>query len=152
MEQGPDGQQITRFNDYVTSTWVDFNATFPRALWNQDENTGPRSNNHLEGFHNSLKKRMPRAHPVIFQFVKELKKIETADRRSRRQIGLGGAMRPRARVDRDRDARIERLKQQLATGRRSGIQFLDAVGHFIKLQNPPKVTPDLAVCVNAHHQ
>ncbi|XP_048245690.1 uncharacterized protein LOC124142514 [Haliotis rufescens] len=67
-------------------------------------------------------------------FVKELKKIETADRRPRRQIGQGGAMRPRARVDRDRDARIERLKQQLAVGRRSVIQFLDAVGHFIKLQ------------------
>ncbi|XP_071088815.1 uncharacterized protein [Haliotis cracherodii] len=107
MEQGPDGQQIIRFNDDVTSTWVDFNATFLRALWNQHENTDPCSNNHLEGFHNGLKKRMLRAHPNIFQFVKELKKIETADRRSRRQIGLGGAMRPRARVDRDRDARID---------------------------------------------
>ncbi|XP_048246400.1 multiple epidermal growth factor-like domains protein 6 [Haliotis rufescens] len=72
---------------------------------------------------------MPRAHPNIFQFVIELKKIETADRLSRRQIALGGAMSTHACVDRDRDARIERLKQQLATGRRSVIQFLDATYH-----------------------
>ncbi|XP_046545931.1 uncharacterized protein LOC124256049 [Haliotis rubra] len=116
IEQSPDGDRVAAFNDYVTSTWVEDDAKFPAHIWNQHENTGPRSNNHLEGFHSGLKKRIPRSHPNIYQFVEELKKIEKADRRTRRQFGLGGARRPRARVDRDRDQRIERLKVQLSTG------------------------------------
>ncbi|XP_046561373.1 uncharacterized protein LOC124270381 [Haliotis rubra] len=133
IEQSPDGDRVAAFNDYVTSTWVEDDAKFPAHIWNQHENTGPRSNNHLEGFHSGLKKRIPRSHPNIYQFVKELKKIEKADRRTRRQFGLGGARRPRARVDRDRDQRIERLKVQLSTGVKSVMQFLDAVGHILKL-------------------
>ncbi|XP_071105243.1 uncharacterized protein [Haliotis cracherodii] len=118
MEQGPDDQQIGDFNDYVTSTWVDDDARFPCHIWNQHDNTGPRSNNHLEGFHCGLKKRTPRSHPNIYQFLKEIKNIEKADRRSRKQIDLV-TCRPRARVDRQRDERIDRLKTQLLSGRKT---------------------------------
>lgn len=38
---------------------------------------GTRTNNHLEGWHSGLKKKFPRAHPVIWEFVDHLKEEAT---------------------------------------------------------------------------
>ncbi|XP_046552148.1 uncharacterized protein LOC124261815 [Haliotis rubra] len=48
LNQSPDVDGIGQFNDYITSTWVDYDARFPPRIWNQHGNTGPRTNNHLE--------------------------------------------------------------------------------------------------------
>ncbi|XP_046562156.1 uncharacterized protein LOC124271132 [Haliotis rubra] len=55
LNQSPDVDGIGQFNDYITSTWVDYDARFPPRIWNQHGNTGPRTNNHLEGFHLDLR-------------------------------------------------------------------------------------------------
>ncbi|KAJ8307731.1 hypothetical protein KUTeg_014717, partial [Tegillarca granosa] len=44
----------TPFCDYVTEYWVENN----RDIWNHFENEGPRKTNHLEGWHNKLKKQV----------------------------------------------------------------------------------------------
>ncbi|XP_046543659.1 uncharacterized protein LOC124253853 [Haliotis rubra] len=49
IEQSPDGDRVAAFNDYVTSTWVEDDAKFPAHIWNQHENTGPRSNDDMAG-------------------------------------------------------------------------------------------------------
>ncbi|KAJ8299236.1 LOW QUALITY PROTEIN: hypothetical protein KUTeg_023296 [Tegillarca granosa] len=58
----------TPFCDYVTEYWVENN----RDIWNHFENEGPRTTNHLEGWHNKLKKQVRCAHPNIFNLLKLL--------------------------------------------------------------------------------
>jgi hypothetical protein len=42
----------TSFTDYVTELWVEGN----RFSWNHYQTEGPRTTNHLEGWHNKIKK------------------------------------------------------------------------------------------------
>ena len=56
----------TAFADYVTEYWVEGNN---RQQWNHFDNEGPRTNNHLEGWHGKLKKHLNHAHPNIFVLI-----------------------------------------------------------------------------------
>ncbi|MBM5152103.1 hypothetical protein J7907_24405 [Vibrio parahaemolyticus] len=52
----------TPFTDYVTQFWVESN----RFVWNHFRAEGPRTTNHLEGWHNKIKKKVRHAHPNIY--------------------------------------------------------------------------------------
>jgi hypothetical protein len=52
----------TKLTDYVTETWIE--GRFSQPTWNHYQTEGPRTNNHLEGWHNKLKKRFGIAHPT----------------------------------------------------------------------------------------
>ncbi|XP_067660025.1 uncharacterized protein [Haliotis asinina] len=80
-----------------------------------------------------MEKLVQKHHPNIYEFVIAMKKLETTNRVARRQIEHGAAVRPRSRLYKNLDSRLHRLQQQLETGRRSPLQFLDAAGHLIKL-------------------
>jgi hypothetical protein len=54
---------------YAEQTWISGNALFPKQIWNQYDNMGPRTNNHLEGFHAKLNRRFSCAHPNIFKLI-----------------------------------------------------------------------------------
>ncbi|XP_041358542.1 uncharacterized protein LOC121375235 [Gigantopelta aegis] len=55
MNERPDHlPHVTEFTDYVTTTWVDDDSLFKVAMWTQHGNIGPRTNNHLEGWHSKL--------------------------------------------------------------------------------------------------
>ena len=47
------GEKIKKFREYVFNTWIT-NGSFPVSLWNHFENQGPRTNNHVEGFHSKI--------------------------------------------------------------------------------------------------
>ena len=49
----------TSFTDYVTEFWVEGH----RFLWNHYQTEGPRTTNHLECWHNKIKKKVHHAHP-----------------------------------------------------------------------------------------
>ena len=129
----PDLPRLQQFNDYITATWVDDDARFQLLIWNQWANLGPRTNNNLEGFHNKLKNRIRKAHPSLFEFVEHIKKIETADRARLAQVNLGGVPPTRRRIYRELDERLVRLKAHLMTGRKTPMEYLDAIGRLIKL-------------------
>ena len=133
MEEGPQIPRVLQFNDYMTETWVDFDARFSTFLWNQHANIGPRTNNHLEGFHSKLKNRMRKAHPTVFEFITHIKIVESTNRAKRAQLNLGAAPPPRRRIYTDIDNRLQRLMQHLRTGRKTPLQFLDAAGHPLKM-------------------
>jgi hypothetical protein len=69
----------------------------------------------------------------LFEFVTHIKKFETTDRAKIAQVNLGGAPPKRRRMYKELDERLVRLKDHLTAGRKTSIQYLDAVGHLIKL-------------------
>ena len=65
-ERSPNVPRIREFNDYRFTTWV---TGFPIEMWNYFRYDGPRTNNHVEGFHNRLKKKAGKAHPNLYEIV-----------------------------------------------------------------------------------
>ncbi|XP_041377271.1 uncharacterized protein LOC121389688 [Gigantopelta aegis] len=133
MNDGPDVPQAEAFNDYVVLTWVDDDSRFPLIVWNHHLTTSPRTNNNLEGFHSRMNRSIQVHHPNIYRFVELIKGIETSERAKLRQINFGAAPPPRKRVYKQNENRIVRLKAQLTLEQKTPIQFLDAVGHLLKL-------------------
>ncbi|XP_046549864.1 uncharacterized protein LOC124259721 [Haliotis rubra] len=95
MNEGPESEKVRNFNDYVTSTWVDYETRFPVRIWTQ------YGNNHLEGWHLKLKNLIAKAHPNIYLFVANIKKIEVIDKAKRAQLDCGVLPKSRKRVYRD---------------------------------------------------
>ncbi|XP_048240880.1 uncharacterized protein LOC125374129 [Haliotis rufescens] len=69
IADSPAGPKVTAFMDYVTTSWVQEGAFMPE-IWNHFENQGHRTNNHLEGWHNKIKKLAKKCHPNIYEVVK----------------------------------------------------------------------------------
>ena len=57
------------FTDYITSYWVEEN----RHLWNHYATEGPRTTNHLKGWHGKLKNLVKAPHPNIYRLIQLLK-------------------------------------------------------------------------------
>ncbi|XP_048257530.1 uncharacterized protein LOC125383250 [Haliotis rufescens] len=133
MDNTPDVPRAVAFNDYIITTWVDHGARLPLPLWNYLGTTGPRTNNNLEGFHNRLNRGLPHRHPNIYRFVEVVRKVEQAERAKILQLAFGAAQRGRKRVYREVENRLCRLKDELNREVKSPMQFLDAVGHLLRL-------------------
>ncbi|XP_071114546.1 uncharacterized protein [Haliotis cracherodii] len=133
MDNTLDVPRAVAFNDYIVTTWVDHGARFPLTLWNHHSTTGPRTNNNLEGFHNRLNRGLPRRHGNIYRFVEVVRKVEQAERAEILQLDFGAAPRGRKRVYREVENRLCRLKDELNREVKSPMQFLDAVGHLLRL-------------------
>ena len=50
----PQDARLQDYSDYLESTWL--NGYFRPQMWNNFSNLGPRTNNHLEGWHNRMKR------------------------------------------------------------------------------------------------
>ncbi len=84
-----DASQLVAIDEYIAyfqSTWIDGNF-LPRT-WNYYTYEGPRTNNHLKGWHNRLKFICGKAHPDFLEFIELLQKeqvsMELAGGRQRR--------------------------------------------------------------------
>jgi hypothetical protein len=64
----------TTFTDYVTTQWIDGD----RQVWNHFNTDGLRTTNHIEGWHNKLKK-VSHAHPNIYTLISTFKDIHAAN-------------------------------------------------------------------------
>ena len=54
VDESPNyGEKIKDFTNYVLETWI-MNSTYPVCVWNQYNNKGPRTNNHVEGFNSKI--------------------------------------------------------------------------------------------------
>ncbi|XP_065319377.1 uncharacterized protein LOC135927335 [Gordionus sp. m RMFG-2023] len=61
---------------YFKSTWINPNAKFKYKMWNMYDVQGVRTNNHVEGFHRSLKEYITYSHPNLYLFIDILKQIQ----------------------------------------------------------------------------
>ena len=81
----------------------------------------------------SWKNRIRKAHPNLFEFVTHIKKVVATDRARLVQVNHGGVPPKKRRIYRELDEHLVHLKDHLTTGRKSPMQYLDAIGHLIKL-------------------
>jgi len=56
-----------KLQSYIDSTWI--NGDFAPSLWSHFDNSGPRTTNLAEGWHNSLKSRFGMPHPSMRNFL-----------------------------------------------------------------------------------
>lgn len=99
--------EVDDFNTYVESTWL--NGNFLPHTWKYHCHDGPRTNNHLEGWHNRLKRISRIAHPNIFELVEILKKGQAAMEVSIEQLARGGRVRAKRRKVVGHEETIKRI-------------------------------------------
>ncbi|VDI61105.1 Hypothetical predicted protein [Mytilus galloprovincialis] len=117
------------FTDYVTEYWVETN----RHLWNHYDTVGPRTNNHLEGWHHKLKNHVEHPHPNIFNLVKLLKKQQAAIEVRLIQYSAGGKRRQRKRKYIEIDTRLADLKQRLQDNSMTPVEYADAASYLLHI-------------------
>ena len=83
-----------------------------------------------KGFHYRLSKSLRHHHPNIYRFVGLIKQIEKSKSAKMQQSDFGTAPQGRKRVYREKENRLIRLWDQLQTGQKNCVQFLDAVGYL----------------------
>ncbi|RNA41846.1 cysteine ase [Brachionus plicatilis] len=66
----------SKLNFTIYTTWM-FNGQFEINLWNQFYNNGPRTNNHVEGFHRKIDCDLITSHPNLYFFIDYVKKLES---------------------------------------------------------------------------
>ncbi|XP_046558957.1 uncharacterized protein LOC124267998 [Haliotis rubra] len=128
----PDDPRCLRLADYVTTQWVE--GHIPQTAWNHYQNTGPRTNNHLEGWHGRLKKIISKAHPNVFEMLSFLRKEQKLNEIKLVQYAAGRKPPPKRRKYIHVKSRLETLKQELRDGAMSVMVYAYAVSHLMKLQ------------------
>lgn len=118
------------FTDYITTTWVDpLIAQFPVEMWSHYETLhGIRTTNHLESWHNKVRRELDRAHPNVFRVIELFKEQQEDTEHTIRLLRAGGPapkQRPKYRVITER---LVRLKQRLQDGDISAYNYSSAIG------------------------
>ncbi|CAC5418680.1 unnamed protein product [Mytilus coruscus] len=98
-------------------------------------NRRTQTNNHLESWHNKLKKRVKTAHPNIIEIINVFKKEQAANEVKKVQYAAGGKMRGKAKKYREVEERFTTLKENLQNGTTDFIQYGDAASYILKLGN-----------------
>ncbi|XP_067648905.1 uncharacterized protein [Haliotis asinina] len=105
--------------------------SYPLILWNYFKYDGPRTNNHVEGFHTRLMKKAGKSHPNLFEVVQLFIHEEASSNVQVLQLESGqSAPRRRRRYD-DIDNRLERLGLEYMLCERSLASYLGAIGHMM---------------------
>ena len=91
----PDNEKLERYAAYFDETW--FDGHFRPRMWNYYRHCGPRTNNHLEGWHNRMK--------VLELFQRE----QAASEVTILQLEAGGARRLKRRKVIERKQKIKTL-------------------------------------------
>ncbi|XP_067671655.1 uncharacterized protein [Haliotis asinina] len=131
LESMPDDPRCRDLSDYVTSYWIE--GDLHRPQWNHHDSDGPRTNNHLEGWHSRLKRLVGRAHPNIFEIIKFLAKEQTHTEVRLLQF-TGGQKRPlKKRKYRDLERRLDVLGHNLGNGLMSTRDYADAASHLLHM-------------------
>ncbi|XP_071087102.1 uncharacterized protein [Haliotis cracherodii] len=121
-------QRCVQLGDYVTTTWVETE----QEPWNHF-NDGPRTNNHLEGWHGRLKKVIGKAHPNIFELIRFLGAEQQKTECNLLLYQAGQRLLPKKKKFCDIQRRIDQLKTRLIQNEVSVIFFADSVSHLLKL-------------------
>ena len=119
------------FKDYVTEYWVEGQE---RDQWNHFTNEGPRTNNHLEGWHSKLKKLVRHAHPNIYQLIELLKKTQANTEANQIQISAGATTRPKQKKYRNIDNRFATLKNRFLDQQMTVQEYADQASFCIRME------------------
>lgn len=144
---------------YARVTWVDpENSRFNRTLWSRFnvegsicsyqvnmiqltfsicsyQLIGPRTNNHVEGWHSALNKSVARAHPNIFKFIDLIKQEQKKAELKLLQIETGGKVvqGKKKYIDMERNVQAAIATYTNNQGVEAVPNFLDEVGIYLHL-------------------
>ena len=116
-QQMPDDARLKEFAEYFDKTWID--GQFRLPMWNHYVNNGPRTNNHIEGWHNRLKRISRKAHPNLYEVLELFQREEAASRVTIIQLEAGGVEKAKRRKVVLREERIQKLREELDSGDRN---------------------------------
>ena len=125
--------RIQEFNDYLFTTWV---TGFPIEMWNYFRYDGPRTNNHVEGFHNRLKKKAGKAHPNLYEIVDLFRQEEASTSVHMLQVQAGQPAPKRRKKYDNIDSRLHQLGLDYMIYHRTMESYMKAVGHMIDNTGP----------------
>lgn len=131
LEESPDNTKAQSLADYVTETWIE--GPFDQVMWNHFRTSGPRTTNHLEGWHNKLNRLIQKAHPNVFQFLSVIQTEQAANEIKMLQLEGGIAPPQKRRKYRNVDHRLSTLKEQLTDGRKTVIEYADSASYLLAL-------------------
>ena len=84
----PDNSKVQNYADYFDETWI--NGQFRPRMWNYYAHSGPRTNNHLEGWHNRMKRIARKAHPNLYEVLELFQREQAATEVTIQQLEAGG--------------------------------------------------------------
>lgn len=93
--------------------------------------SGPRTTNHLEGWHSKLNKKFNAPHPNIFVFIEVLLDIQAEVEVEVQLLALGGPPPRKRRKVICIEEKHGRLRQRLLDGKISPLEYVDSVGHLL---------------------
>ena len=125
----PQKQEIGDYISYFESTWLDGN--FPPRTWNYYAFDGPRTNNHLEGWHNRIKLISIRAHPHLWEFIELVQKEQASTDVAIEQVAAGRRRRAKRRKVVQHEEQIKRLTDEFRDGDRSLDSLLNSTSHCV---------------------
>ncbi len=126
-----DGSRIKDFVEYFLHNWMFDENKFPINMWNHHMNYGPRTNNHLEGWHHTLNRKCGSPHKNIYEFIRILK--EEQQKFEAKILMLDASKsptKPKKKYKLNNES-IIRLTNQYLEGSTTTLQFLDAISHTI---------------------
>ena len=96
-------------------------------MWNHFQNSGPRTNNHLEGWRYRLNRLARKAHPNLFETIELIKNEQASTEVQMIQVAAGGQPRKAVR----QDEKIKRLVAEFSSGQRTLDSFLSALTNMV---------------------
>ena len=124
---------IEEFVTYFVDTW--FEGPLSVGFWNVSNTIGPRTNNHVEGFHHKLNNWINRSHPDVYQLINIFKLIETGVSVDYTARLIGFSEPKRKAIDLEKDRRYENIKEHLKNNVIDIRQFLRSCSYLINFNN-----------------
>ena len=115
--------------EYFERTWL--NGSFPARMWNFFEVDGPRTNNHVEGWHAKMNRLAGKSHPNIFEVVELFKTEQATTEVTLQQLAAGGQPVVRRKQYRLKDQRIKRIKEKQLAGDYSLDEYITSISKWM---------------------
>ena len=120
----PDNEKLERYAAYFDEMW--FDGHFRPCMWNYYRHCGPRTNNHLEGWHNRMKRISQKAHPNLYKVLELFQREQAASEVIILQPEAGGTCRQKGRKRIEREQKIQTLADELTNGDRDIDSYVSA--------------------------
>ena len=138
----PADEQVESYATYIDQTWI--NGRFRPRMWNYFAHSGPRTNNHLEGWHNRMKRISRKAHPNLYEILELFQREQAATEVTIHQLEAGGVHKPKQKKVIQREEKIKSLAEELTNGDRDIDSYLTAIRHCV-------VSFDFSYFIPAHY-
>ena len=115
--------------EYFENTWL--NGDFPLRSWNHYDTDGPRTNNHVEGWHSKMNTIAGKVHPNVFELVELFQTEQATTEVTLQQLAAGGAVRRRGRYYCRKDRCINRIKEMFVAGSLTLDEYIDKISSWM---------------------